>query len=127
MAGVYGDRGRLCHPLLSHAYICSRGKAMPNLCLCICESVSGCLAVCWLKNTSSRVAKAFKDVILNKKQSRESYWNASVPDTIQGGSFAVISATSYYRFLGSTLSKLHVVVLVAVSNSNTRKYRHMWN
>ena len=51
-----------------------------------------CVRVCVskkkiFKNASSRVARAFKDVILNEKQPTESYWNISVPDTSQGGSF----------------------------------------
>ena len=47
-----------------------------------------------LKNASSRVARAFTNVILNEKQSTESQWNSSVPDTSQAVLLAVISATS---------------------------------
>ena len=47
------------------------------------------------------IAKAFKDIILDEKQSTESCWNISVPYTSQGSSFAIISATSHYKFLGS--------------------------
>lgn len=45
-----------------HAHA-SRGKVMPS-CLYVCVCVSGEKK---LKNTSSRVAKAFKDVLLNEK------------------------------------------------------------
>ena len=51
-------------------------------------SVPVCLsAKISLKNATSRVAKAFKDVLLNEKKSAELHWNVSVPDTSQGGSF----------------------------------------
>ena len=74
----------------------SRGKTMPSfLCVCVCVGKK------IFQNTSSRVARAFKDVILNEKQPTESYWNVYVPDTSRGNSFRHISATSYYRFLGS--------------------------
>ena len=50
-------------------HMCSKGKAM-SLCLCACLSV--CLSVCLLakktlKNASSRVTKAFTDVIVEKQ------------------------------------------------------------
>ena len=49
------------------------------------------------KNASSRVSRAFKDVKLNEKQPTESYLTE-----VTVVLFAVVSATSYYRFLGST-------------------------
>jgi len=62
--------------------MCSRGKTMP-VCVCVGVCVCGCVCVCVcvcvgvrvcvckiiLKNASSRVAKAFTDVIVNEKQS----------------------------------------------------------
>jgi len=41
--------------------------------------------------------------------------------------FAVISATSYYRFLGSTVSKTHEVFRVSKSTTRTRNYRRTRN
>ena len=46
------------------------------------------------KSSSSRVAKAFTDVILNAKQPTEPHWNVTVPDTSQGGSFH-----HYFKYL----------------------------
>jgi len=56
--------------------------------------------------SAKKYLKTLQDVILNEKQPTESYWNISAPDTSQGSSFAVISATPYYRFLGSTPFKI---------------------
>ena len=64
------------------------------------------MSVCQQKcigNASSRVIKAFKDFLLNEKQSTESHWNVSVPESSQGGSFFL---TSYCRFIGSTPFKI---------------------
>jgi len=47
------------------------------------------------RNASSRVASAFKDVILNENQPTESHWNVSYPTQDKAILIAVISATSY--------------------------------
>jgi len=71
--------------------MCSRGKAMPSgLCLS---------AKTILKNTSSRIAKAFK---VNGKQSTDSFLYLI---QVKAVLFAFISATSCYRFLGSAPSQ----------------------
>ena len=62
-----------CYPV--HMCTCAAGV---KHCL-----VSVCLCLSWqiiLKNALSRVAKAFKDSILNEKQSAVSHCNISVPD-----------------------------------------------
>jgi len=55
----------------------------------VCEKI--------FKNASNRVSRAFKDVKLNEKQQMESYLTQ-----VKVILFAIISATSYYRFRGST-------------------------
>ena len=70
---------------------------LPRVRMCVCVSVSKKKN---LKNTSSRVAKAFKDITLNKKQ--QDYIGAFLYlIQVKAVLFAVISATSYYQFLGS--------------------------
>jgi len=87
--------------------------------------VSVCLLVPKiLKNASSRVAKAFKDVILYKKQSTESYWNISVPDIqIKAVHFTIISATAnYWEFLAPPNR-----MWLWSANQIRKKYRYMWD
>jgi len=80
-----------------------------------------------MKNASSKVAKAFKDDIRNEKQSTESYIGTFLYlIQVKAILFIVISATSYYQFLGSTPFKLVLGIIVSVGNSS-QKYRRMWN
>ena len=51
---------------------------MPScMCVCVCVCVYVCVSA---KNASSRVAKAFTDVIVNEKPSMQSEQDISVPD-----------------------------------------------
>jgi len=86
------------------------------LCLCVCLSV--CLSA------ASRVAKAFKDV-LNEKQSTESQWNVSVPDTSPGDSFHhyfnyFLLSVSWFPF-----SKLHMILALSMRNQSDRTYEEV--
>jgi len=57
----------------------------------------------YLKNTTSRVARAFKDnKLLNEKLPTESYWNVYVSDISQGGSFH-----RYFSYFLLSVSWLH--------------------
>ena len=85
------------------------------------QGVKQCLCVFWLKK------KHFE------QGSQQSYTQRKTitlkHDISQGSSFAVISATSYYQFLGSTPFKIvrssqHVTLFTMVNNPNTRKHRH---
>ena len=104
----------------------NRGKAMPScqgVCVCVCVGKK------ILKNYLyiSRGAKAFTDVIVNENNQHNQIRTFLYLIQVQTVLYAVISATSYYRFCGSTPFESHVVLardLVMVSNSNTQKYRH---
>ena len=71
-----------------------RGKAMlSRVCVCVCVGQKK------IKNASSRVARTFKDIILNEKQPVISYWN--VLYLTQGSSFHCYF--SYFLLLVSWL------------------------
>ena len=80
----------------------ARVKQCRRICVCVCVGIK------ILKNTSSRVARAFKDVILKKnKNNQQNHIGTFLYLTqVKAVLFAVIPATSYYRFLGSTPFKI---------------------
>ena len=101
----------------------SRGKAMP---LCVCVRV--CVGPKILKNASSKVAKAFTDDIVNEENNQHSQIRTFLYlIQVQAVLYAIISATSYYRFQGSTPFKIAHGSYGQQCNSylHTQKYR--WN
>ena len=101
---------------LPHVWMHSRGKTMP-LCLCVCRQKN--------IDTSSRVAKA--------TQRKQSYWNISVPDTSQGGSFRhyfscfLLSVSWLHPFLiarGSYGQQLIYTKMRSYSTQNSTTKRH---
>ena len=76
-----------------------------------------------MKNTSSKVAKA---IYATKNNQQNHIGTFLYLIQVKAILFVVISATSYYRFLGSTPFEITRGIIVSVGNSS-RKYRCMWN
>ena len=76
------------------------------------DVVSVCVYVCMcvdkkiFKNTSSRVARVFKDIKLNENNQWNHVGTFMYLTQVEAALFTIISATSYYRFLGSTPFKI---------------------
>ena len=76
---------------------CAAGvKQCCRVCVCVCE----CVSKKKIKNASSRVARTFKDIILNEKQPVKSYWN--ILYLTQGSSFHC-----YFNYFLLLVSWLH--------------------
>ena len=106
---------------LTHA--CTAGVKQ---CLCVCVCVCVCVVKEILKNASSRIAKAFADIIVNKK----------TISIIRLGCFCTWYKSRHFftplfqllpiiGFMAPPLSKSHMVVMVSNKNSysHTRKYK----
>ena len=88
--------------------------------LCVCVRV--CVGPKILKNASSKVAKAFTDVIVIKENNQYSQIRTFLYlIQVQAVLYIVTSATSYYRICGSTPFKIAHGSYVQQRNS----YSHM--
>ena len=72
-------------------------------CLCVCLSV--CLSAKISENASSRVTKAFK-MTYSMKNNQQNHIGMFLYLIQVKAVLVIISATSYHRFLGSTLFKI---------------------
>ena len=81
-----------------------------HISVCQSDNLSVSVSLSQRKNTSSRLEKVFRGFIVNAMNIL--FWGFYVPDTSQGIQFfsLLFSATSYYWFIGSAPSKLHVIV-----------------
>jgi len=76
--------------------------------VCVCVSTKKIL-----KNASSRVAKAFTDIIVNENNQHNHIRTFLYLIQVQAVLYAVISATSYYQFRGSTPFEIARGVMVS--------------